>query len=311
MTARVPRLPFALDPLMAEAKRRARQRRFLIVVVVLALIGGAAGAAAVFRSPGGPQSSLPAALGGGSAQARGTVLAQYPRLGISFRYPAGWRRVDCSPAITNFGSRGVTYLTTARRAGCSPSASRRTRANGVAVLWQQAGVVVRHGGNARIGGQPAQVYLQALHAPSGVVALGPAPALTLAGSDWLRRRSTNLRLPTTDSKCSLASAGRNSGGQRPPSARCWQAFASTRALRTKSLAWASVLSPDRLQIALSPDATETEACPRLQTDQPPRGGRPSAPSRRLRRRNPRLLLHPPSGREAAPCSTTSGSPITN
>jgi len=54
MTAHLPRLPFALDPLMAEAKRRARQRRFLIVVVVLALIGGAAGAVAVFRSPGGP-----------------------------------------------------------------------------------------------------------------------------------------------------------------------------------------------------------------------------------------------------------------
>jgi hypothetical protein len=182
MTARVPRLPFALDPLMAEAKRRARQRRFLIVVVVLALIGGAAGAAAVFRSPGGPQSSLPAALGGGSAQARGTVLAQFPRLGISFRYPAGWRRVDCSPAITNFGSRGVTYLTTARRAGCSPSASRWTSANGVAVLWQQAGVVVRHGGNARIGGQPAQVYLQGLHAPSGVALYGPAPCAESGGN---------------------------------------------------------------------------------------------------------------------------------
>src|SRR2546423_8410060 len=107
MTARDRGLPFALDPLMAEAKRRARQRRFLIVVVVLALIGGATGAVAVFRSPGGPPSSLPAALGGGSAQTRGTVLAQFPRLGISFRYSAGWRRVDCSPATINFGARRV------------------------------------------------------------------------------------------------------------------------------------------------------------------------------------------------------------
>jgi hypothetical protein len=182
MTAHIPWLPFARDPLMAEAKRRARQRRFLIALVVLALIGGAAGAVAAFRSPGGPQSSLPAALGGGSAQARGTVPAQFPRLGISFRYPAGWRRVDCSPAITNFGSRGVTYLTTARRAGCSPSASRRTSANGVAVLWQQAGVVVRHGGNARIGGQPAQVYLQAVHAPPGVALYGLAPCADSGGN---------------------------------------------------------------------------------------------------------------------------------
>jgi hypothetical protein len=136
----------------------------------------------VFRSPGGPPSSLPAALGGGSAQTRGTVLAQFPRLGISFRHPSGWRRVDCSPGITNFGSRGVTYLTTAPRAGCSPSASRRTSVNGIAVLWQQAPVVVRHGGNARIGGQPAQVYLQAVHAPpSGVVPLGPAPCAESGG----------------------------------------------------------------------------------------------------------------------------------
>jgi hypothetical protein len=43
MTAHIPRLPFSLDPLMAEAKRRARQRRFLSTLVVLALIGGAAG----------------------------------------------------------------------------------------------------------------------------------------------------------------------------------------------------------------------------------------------------------------------------
>jgi hypothetical protein len=174
MTAQVRRLPFVLDPLMAEAKRRARQRRFLIALIVLALIGGAAGAFAAFRSPGGPPSSLPAALGGGSAQTRGTVLAQLPRLGISFRYPAGWRRLHCSPAFTVSGTRGVTYLTTARRAGCSPSSRRRTSANGVAVLWQQAPVLVRHGGNARIGGQPAQVYVRALDLPTGVVLYGPA-----------------------------------------------------------------------------------------------------------------------------------------
>ena len=181
MTTHLPRLPFALDPLMAEAKRRARQRRFLIAVVVLALIGGAAGAAAVFRSPGGPMSSLPAALAGGSAQARGTELADFPRFGLSFRYPAGWRRLDCSPAFTLMGTRGVTYLTTARRAGCSPSAHRRTSANGVAILWQQAPPDIRHGGNARIGGQPAQIYVRALHAPPGAVAYGAVPCADSGG----------------------------------------------------------------------------------------------------------------------------------
>src|SRR5437764_9179764 len=120
MTARVRGLPFALDPLMAEAKRRARQRRFLITVVVLALIGGAAGAVAAFRSPGGPTSSLPAGLSGGSAQTRGTVVADFPRFGLSFRYPARWRRVYC-PYATWMGTRGVTYLTNARRPRCSPS----------------------------------------------------------------------------------------------------------------------------------------------------------------------------------------------
>jgi hypothetical protein len=180
MTVHIPRLPFALDPLMAEAKRRARQRRFLIAVVLLALIGGAAGAFAAFRSPNGPMSSLPAALGGGSAQARGTLVADFPRLGIWFRYPAGWRRVDC-PSATEFGTRGVTYLTTARRPKCSSFAPRRTRANGVAVLWQQAPVFVRHGDNARIGGQPAQVYVQAVHAPPGVRLFGPAPCADSGG----------------------------------------------------------------------------------------------------------------------------------
>jgi hypothetical protein len=41
MTVRIPRLPFSVDPLMAEAKRRARQRRVLTVLaaVVVAAVG--------------------------------------------------------------------------------------------------------------------------------------------------------------------------------------------------------------------------------------------------------------------------------
>jgi hypothetical protein len=52
MTVRVPRLPFALDPLMAEAKRRMRRRRFLVAVAILAIIGTAAGLTVSMRSPG-------------------------------------------------------------------------------------------------------------------------------------------------------------------------------------------------------------------------------------------------------------------
>jgi hypothetical protein len=54
MTARALHLPFGLDPLMAEAKRRARQRRLLVAVVAMVLLGGgAAGAAFALRSANG------------------------------------------------------------------------------------------------------------------------------------------------------------------------------------------------------------------------------------------------------------------
>jgi hypothetical protein len=38
MISQVPRLPFALDPLIAEAKRRARQRRVLVALVAIAVV---------------------------------------------------------------------------------------------------------------------------------------------------------------------------------------------------------------------------------------------------------------------------------
>jgi hypothetical protein len=47
------RLPFSLDPLMAEAKRRARQRRGLVALGVLLVAGLAAGLTFAFRSPSG------------------------------------------------------------------------------------------------------------------------------------------------------------------------------------------------------------------------------------------------------------------
>src|SRR5579862_9752044 len=55
MTARVPRFRFALDPLIAEAKRRMRRRRYL---TVLALLAAAAVATALTLGlrPGEPSS---------------------------------------------------------------------------------------------------------------------------------------------------------------------------------------------------------------------------------------------------------------
>lgn len=51
MTAHVPRLPFSLDPLMAEAKRRMRRRRVLVALLAVLVLGGVAGAVVVVTSP--------------------------------------------------------------------------------------------------------------------------------------------------------------------------------------------------------------------------------------------------------------------
>jgi peptidoglycan hydrolase-like protein with peptidoglycan-binding domain len=79
-----PRLPFSLDPLMAEARRRARQRRTLIALVVLLLAGLAAGL--MFRSSGGglTNGGGPTRTGANTAQPR---LRQGSRVAV-----ASWQR---------------------------------------------------------------------------------------------------------------------------------------------------------------------------------------------------------------------------
>lgn len=83
MTVHIPRLPFALDPLMAEAKRRARQRRLLIAVFLLALIGGAAGASLALRGPsqrvvGGRAKTASSSLGSGELAAYAYLIPSNP-----------------------------------------------------------------------------------------------------------------------------------------------------------------------------------------------------------------------------------------
>jgi hypothetical protein len=63
MTAHVPGLPFSLDPLMAEAKRRMRKRRMLIALLAVLIGAGAAGAGAVLISSS-PVQSVSGACGG-------------------------------------------------------------------------------------------------------------------------------------------------------------------------------------------------------------------------------------------------------
>lgn len=59
MTTRAGRLPFSLDPLMEEAKRRMRRQRMLGVALLILIGSIAAAAVLASRSPGGPRSAGP------------------------------------------------------------------------------------------------------------------------------------------------------------------------------------------------------------------------------------------------------------
>ena len=111
MLASLQRLPFRLDPLIAEAKRRARQRRTLIALAALLLAGLAAGLTFAFRSPGG-----------GSPNGGGLTSANYSQLGVSLRYPASWTRLDCTTWYPGNAGTPISLLTSAQPAPACPSA---------------------------------------------------------------------------------------------------------------------------------------------------------------------------------------------
>jgi hypothetical protein len=73
MTQRVPHLPFSLDPLIAEAKRRARRRSLLLALGVVAI--GAVAVTVALRPGSGPQSRTEAGGAGSAAENDGPVLA--------------------------------------------------------------------------------------------------------------------------------------------------------------------------------------------------------------------------------------------
>jgi hypothetical protein len=58
MTQHVPRLPFSLDPLIAEAKRRMRRRRVVVAALAVVLAAGVAGVVLALRGPGTPRYSV-------------------------------------------------------------------------------------------------------------------------------------------------------------------------------------------------------------------------------------------------------------
>jgi hypothetical protein len=121
MTSHAPHLPFSLDPLIAEAKRRARQRRVLVALEVLVLAGLAAGLTLAFRSPGGPS--------GGPLTGK-PATARYPQDGFSLRYPSTWTRLGfCWGWVHPTVPTPFSLLTNAR-----PAPTCKSRAD-----WPQAG----------------------------------------------------------------------------------------------------------------------------------------------------------------------------
>jgi hypothetical protein len=99
MTLHVLRLPLSLDPVIAEAKRRARQRRLLLSVVAVLIAGAALGAAFAVRSSNGS---------GGA----GAGVAPYQ---IANPLPDG--AADCGRGVSGPGFRVWACMSGGARAG--------------------------------------------------------------------------------------------------------------------------------------------------------------------------------------------------
>jgi hypothetical protein len=129
MSAHAPRLPFSLDPLIAEAKQRARRRRLLVAAGLVLVVAGTAAGVSATRSSGGPGSPGPSGTGTG-------LLSEPGRVGSVRIDPAGAigpLRINRSsraqviayagePSLFRIGKgdRGTTYE--ALGYGCAPGA---------------------------------------------------------------------------------------------------------------------------------------------------------------------------------------------
>src|SRR5581483_6513751 len=96
MSVRVPRLPLSLDPLVAEARRRARLRRLLVALLAVVVVAVAAVLTIELRGTG-PVAPIPANL---------TVLVvgeSFPHSGTSFAWDGGRLlfHLKCDPASGN------------------------------------------------------------------------------------------------------------------------------------------------------------------------------------------------------------------
>lgn len=99
MALHVPSLPFSLDPLLAEAKRRMRRRQLSGAALALLLAASMAAVIMVSRSPvkGGPLPSV------------GLAHGYRSRLGWSMRYPSGMHVEHAAGSGISFGVDEVTF----------------------------------------------------------------------------------------------------------------------------------------------------------------------------------------------------------
>jgi len=117
-----------------------------------------------------------APIGSATAGAPTIVRARFSSYGLSFSYPAAWRRENCGIRQTSSFTMTIAFLTTSRSAtGCPrflPSGSvkngglpiRRLKTNGVLVDWSAFGMPGRGiskwpGKVARIGGRAARILV--------------------------------------------------------------------------------------------------------------------------------------------------------
>jgi hypothetical protein len=154
------------------------------LTAVTVLAGIAALGLVAWATGSGARSPLPA---GGRYS-----LARFPGYGLSFRYPANWKRLDCVQVFT-FEST-VTYLTNAPSAACYLDPPGQSSSRPPAIRLAEDGVLVRWwayafpnppnfvGRRATIGGMPARIgpMLHGIFRPaqltSGCDAVGAAAA---------------------------------------------------------------------------------------------------------------------------------------
>ena len=157
MLTNLPRLPWALDPLIAEAKRRARRRRLLVCLGLVLLAGIVVGLTVALRPSGGGPS-------GGFAAPTGAVRAG----SLAVSVPRGFRQLEIRRHGKVIGSLVTDYRVTPG----SPTLG--------AAVFPANGVLLSLG---HAPGLPASVSLPPLRLPLTLHELG-GPKYHSDGTTW-------------------------------------------------------------------------------------------------------------------------------